>query len=73
MAAIYKTLAIFAIGAIEMYLGRILPQTRCQHMLCVFNRAPIHMVDLFANLIVCKAVIFARSREIIAQELKPLG
>ena len=70
--AINQTLPVGAEGCIEMHLGRVLPKACGDHMFGLFDGDPIHMVDLFAHLIITPAVRFARKCEIVVGEIQPL-
>ena len=73
MAAIDQAAAILAVGGVKMHFGGVLPQTGGEHMLGLFNRDAIDMVDLFADCVVAPTVRFTRQGEIVVGEIEAFG
>ena len=53
-----------------MHLGRVLPQTGGQHVLCLLDGDAIDVVDDLAHRVIAQPMWFARQRKIVACEIQ---
>ena len=64
--------SVFAAGDIEMNLRGVLPKSRGHHVFSLFNCHPVHVIDLFADLVVSPAMGLADRREVVGGEVQTL-